>query len=493
MQKTVRIDGLGRLLGHLVVALHDVVALAAQFPVLPRRADVAVVHVQHAHFHRGVRPAHGLALVGDVVVHGGLGEHRARLRKAVADGHVPHVHALHDLAHGLGRARAAGHDARAQMRQVEGVEVRVVQLGDEHGGHAVDRRRLLLVEGLKHQLGVELLHDEHGAAVGEAGHDPQHAAEAVEERHRQAHTVFGTELLSLADVEAVVQNVAMGEHDALGEARGAARVLHHDHVVVVELALGPFQGAVRLVLAEQQKFRHAVEAAVLLGPHVDEVLEEGVLLGMEEAALHVQRLGHQIADDLQVVHIAVGIDHAERLHVRLLQHVVELVGLVHRVHRDHDHADLRGGVHEGEPVGDVARPHAQMIARLHADGQEALGQSIGSLVEVLVGPAQVAIGVHDELVIGIDRHLLLQVGADGQLRVQRIIGRPGNGSVGRLVLFRHRSLPGLERRVNTGQEFSILSIVRSYLVGHDGIVVDGLAGAEHVGLVAVLDLDLPLP
>jgi len=34
--------------------------------------------------------------------------------------------------------------------------------------------------------------------------------------------------------------------------------------------------------------------------------------------------------------------------------------------------------------------------------------------------------------------------------------------------------------------------VRSYLVGHDGIVVDGLAGAEHVGLVAVLDLDLPL-
>ena len=80
---------------------------------------------------------------------------------------------------------------------------RQVQLGDEHGGHAVDRRRLLLVEGLKHQLGIELLNDEHGAAVGEAGHDPQHAAEAVEERHRQAHTVFGTELLSLADVEAV--------------------------------------------------------------------------------------------------------------------------------------------------------------------------------------------------------------------------------------------------------------------------------------------------
>ena len=156
---------------------------------------------------------------------------------------------------------------------------------------------------------------------------------------------------------------------------------------------------------------------------------------MEEAALHVQRLGHQIADDLQVVHIAVGVDHAKRLHVRLLQHVVELVGLVHRVHRDHDHADLRRGVHEGEPIGDVARPHAQVVARLHADGQEALGQGIGALVEVLVGPAQVAVRVHDELVVGVNRHLLLQVGPNGQLRVQRIIRRPGNGSLSLLFFY----------------------------------------------------------
>ena len=403
--------------------------------MLPRPADVAVIHIEHAHLYGRMGPTHGLALVGDVVVHGGLGEHRARLGKAVADGHVPHVHALHDLAHGLRRAGAAGHDARAQVRQVEGVEVRMVQLGDEHGGHAVDRRRLLLVQGLQHELRVEVLHDEHGAAVGEAGHDAQHAAEAVEERHGQAHTVLGTEFLALADVEAVVQDVAVGEHDALGEARGAARVLHHDHVVVVELALGPFQRAVGLVLAEQQKLGHAVEAAVLLGTHVDEILEEGVLLGMEEPALHVQRLGHQIADDLEVVHVAVGIDHAERLHVRLLQHVVELVGLVHRVHRHHDHSDLGARVHEGEPVGDVAGPHAQVVARLHADGQEALGERVGALVEVLVGPAQVAVRVHDELVVGVNRHLLLQVGPNGQLRVQRVIRRPGNGGLSLLFFY----------------------------------------------------------
>ena len=62
----------------------------------------------------------------------------------------------------IGEGGAAGHDARAQMGQVEGVEIRVVQLGDEHGGHAVDRRGALLVQGLQHEPRVEILHDDHG-------------------------------------------------------------------------------------------------------------------------------------------------------------------------------------------------------------------------------------------------------------------------------------------------------------------------------------------
>ena len=119
---------------------------------------------------------------------------------------------------------------------------------------------------------------------GEAGHDAQHAAEAVEERHRQAHTVLGAEFLALADVEAVVQDVAVREHDALGEARSAARVLHHDYIVVVELALGPFQRAVGLVLAEQQKLGHAVEAAVLLLSLIH------IFIAVAELGQHVYRV-----------------------------------------------------------------------------------------------------------------------------------------------------------------------------------------------------------
>ena len=92
--------------------------------------------------------------------------------------------------------------------------------------------------GLQHEPRVELLHDDHGGAVRKVRHDAQHATEAVEERNGQRHAVVGSELLAFADIEAVVQDVAVREHDALRKARGAGRVLHHHHVVVVEMVSG---------------------------------------------------------------------------------------------------------------------------------------------------------------------------------------------------------------------------------------------------------------
>ena len=252
-------------------------------------------------------------------------------------------------------------------------------------------------------------------------HDAQHATEAVEERNGQRHAVVGSELLAFADVEAVVQDVAVREHDALREARGAGRVLHHHHVVVVEMGFRLCQRLFGHMASQQHELRHAIAAAMLFGTHVDDVLEEGVVLGLQVAALLRERLGHEISDDLQIVHVAIGVDDAQRLHVRLLQHVVKLVALVHGVHRDHDHADLGRGVHERQPVGDVARPHAEVVAWAHADGEQAARQVVGALVELLVRPTQRAVGIHDELVIGIYSHLIAEVATDGLLGVQRVV------------------------------------------------------------------------
>ena len=119
------------------------------------------------------------------------------------------------------------------------------------------------------------------------------------------------------------------------------------------------------------------------------------------------------------------------------------MALVHGVHRDHDHADLGRGVHERQPVGDVARPHAEVIAWAHADGEQAARQVVGALVEVPVRPAQVAVGVHDELVVGIDRRLLAEVGADGLLGMQRVVGVPWDGGArsGPVLLVGHHVRP----------------------------------------------------
>ena len=373
-----------------------------------------------------------LALVLEVVVGTRLREHGARFGQAVADGELAQVHAVDGLAHGLRRAGAAGHNARAQAGQVERLEVGVIQLRNEHGGNAVDRRRTLFMDGLEHQPRVEVLHDNHGGTMGQARHNAEHTAEAMEERDRQRDTVVGRELLAFADVEAIVQDVAVREHDALREARRSGGVLHHDDVVVVELLFRLAQRVVGDVAAQQDELGHAVAATVLLRAHVDDALQEGIFLGLQVAALLRERFRHKVADNLQVIDVAIAVDHAERLHIRLLEHVVQLVAFVHGVDRDHDDADLRRRVHEREPVGNVTRPHAQMVARLQANGQHAARQVVGALVEVFVGPAQVAIGVDDELVIRVDSHLVAEILADGLFGMERVILRARDGLARRL-------------------------------------------------------------
>ena len=297
----------------------------------------------------------------------------------------------------------------------------MVELGDVHGGNAVHRSRLLAVDGPQDHLGVEVLDTDDGAAVRENGHDAEHATEAVEVRYGQTHAVIGRELHALADEEAIVEDVAMREHDALGKARRSARVLHHAAVVVVKGASDLVELLGIDVFAEQEQLGHAVETTVLLGPHVDEVLEEGILLGVEVATLLRERFRYQVADDSFVIDVAILVDDAQRLHVALLEHIVELVGLEDRVHRDHDDADLGARVHEGDPIWDVACPYAQMVARTHADVEHAAREQVATLVELGVRPTQVAVRIDHELVIGIDLGLEAQVIAERHLGKQWIV------------------------------------------------------------------------
>ena len=112
-------------------------------------------------------------------------------------------------------------------------ERRVLQLGDVHRRHAVDgtwpARRSMAVERGR---GVERLgRNDHGRAVDHGAQRAQHAAEAMIKRHRDANPIVCRQLLALADVIGVHQQVAMAERGGLGKAGRAGSVLDVDRLV----------------------------------------------------------------------------------------------------------------------------------------------------------------------------------------------------------------------------------------------------------------------
>ena len=111
----------------------------------------------------------------------------------------------------------------------------MLELGDEHRGHTVEDRTVLLGHRLEHRGGVEVLgRDDERCPMCEASKVRDDHAEAVIEGHGDAQTVARSELEGLGNVKAVVQDVVMGQNDSLGEAGGAGSELDVDRVVRVE-------------------------------------------------------------------------------------------------------------------------------------------------------------------------------------------------------------------------------------------------------------------
>ena len=89
----------------------------------------------------------------DRIVAGALEADRARLGHAVGDRHLAHVHLVDHLPHHLDRAGRAGHDAGPQRGEIEAVEFRMLEHGDEHGRHAVERGAALGLDRLSAATG----------------------------------------------------------------------------------------------------------------------------------------------------------------------------------------------------------------------------------------------------------------------------------------------------------------------------------------------------
>ena len=232
VQPTLGIDGGGRGLGIVIVAQHDDVPPRAQFALLIVGQRGTAQRIGNLHFHAGERPADRLDAQLERVVGPGLGDHRRGLGLAVRDRDLAHAHPIDDLLHDLDRAGAAGHDARPQRTQIMRIERGVVELGDVHGGDAVDRGGMFPFDGVERGPGIERLgRNDHCGPVHDGRQSAQHAAEAVVKRHRDANPVGVGEMLAPPDVESVQQQVAVAQHRRLGKSRGAGSVLDVDRLI----------------------------------------------------------------------------------------------------------------------------------------------------------------------------------------------------------------------------------------------------------------------
>ena len=267
----------------------------------------------------------------------------------------------------------------------------MVELGDKHGGHAIDGCTALLMDRGEHHEGVELLDHHLRTAVGQTVHRGEHHAEAMEQGHADAELVVLGKAHVLAREVTVVGDTVVGQHNALGEARGTRGVLHVAHVVTADVLLHLVEHTVFYVLTKKQQFGGIVHAAVFLHTDIDHILQVGELLAVQVAALAGLQLRQHGVGHVDVVTIPCAVGDTEHLHVGVLTEVLQFVLLIVGVYRHEHGTNLRRSIEEGEPVRHVGSPDTHIGTFLHADRYQAFSQIIHTLVELRPGEAQVAV------------------------------------------------------------------------------------------------------
>ena len=192
----------------------------------------------------------------------------------------------------------------------------------------------------------------------------------------------------------------MSQHDSLGEACGAAGVLHVDNVVAVDVAFHLEERVVVDVTSQEQQLGGVEHASVFLHTDVNHILHAGEPLTLQVASLALPQFGQHFVGHVNIIALPSAVGDAECVHVGVLAQILQLALFVIRVHRDEYGADLGRGIEEGEPVGHVGGPDAYIETLLYADGDEALGQVVYTPVELFIGEAQVAVAIYDIFFVG---------------------------------------------------------------------------------------------
>ena len=350
----------------LVVTLHHVESLTAHLALNTWRALFARLWVKHLHVNKRIVATYGLASLLECVVQACLRHTRRALRQSVY-ARNGHIHFFAYLLHQLYRTEATCHDTRAQTAQVEHREHWVVQLGYKHRWHSVQSRTALLVYRCQHHQRVKLLNHHLGTSVGQTVHSSQHHTKAVEQRHAYAELIVLSKAHVLACKESVVGNVIVSKHHSLGESRCTAGVLHVHRVVTANVSLHLQQHLVFNVLSQQQQLGRVEHSAILLHTYINHVLKVWESLRVQMSALACLQLWQHGVGHVYVVTVPCTVGDAQRVHVRVLTQILQLVLLVVGVHRYQHRTNLSRSVEECKPVGHVCGPDTYVRSLLYSD------------------------------------------------------------------------------------------------------------------------------
>ncbi len=228
-------------------------------------------------------------------------------------------------------------------------------------------------------------------------HGPDHATVAMKQRHRQADPVLFRIVESMGQELPVVHNVVVGQHDALGQAGGAAGVLDVGHVV---------HGYMRWQFA-----RRILQRGPLGRIEVDGVIE----LEIEPVA--------GAAEDLFVVGALVFVPQEERLHARLLQRVLQLMGAVGGIHIDERRSGPGAAHVHRDPLDAVGGPQADAVAPPNAERPKPSCHAVRFVAQLGPGQALGLMAGRNGQAVGKAIRCAVQEVADGQVQ-QRPVGSP---------------------------------------------------------------------
>ena len=259
------------------------------------------------------------------------------------------------------------------------------QHGDEHGGHAVEGRDVLVIDALEGGLRGEVRNGQNGAAVGHGSRHGEDHAEAVEHGHLDHHAVRRGQVHAVADGLAVVDDVVVGQHDAFREPGGTGGVLHVADVVDVDgglHAMDLFEGSLVRIgqgLFEGQGAGHAEADG-------NDVSQEGQPFCVKGLArLVVFQFGTEFIHDLHIVGVPVAVDHDEGMGVRLAEEVLRFVDLIGGIHGDQDRTDFGSGPEGQEPGGYVGGPDGDFGTGPDPQGHEGSRELLDVVPELGIG------------------------------------------------------------------------------------------------------------